>query len=98
MEERKLPHGWVVIAIVVLGLVVYGAYHLAITADTLLKPAVAPVPERMGAKPPPPKPSPQVPVGANSQPTGAQPSANATQPAIAAPSPAPADNTQTAPP
>ena len=98
MEERKLPHGWVVIAIVVLGLVVYGAYHLAITADTLLKPAVAPVPERMAAKPPAPKPSPQVTVASNSQPTVAQPSANAVQPAIAAPSPAPADNTQTAPP
>jgi cytoskeleton protein RodZ len=95
-EQRKLPHGWVVIAVVVLGLIVYGAYHLAITADTLLKPAVAPVPERMAAKPPPPvqtpkpapvaTPAPQVTasVPPNSQ-TTTQPASNAQT------APAPAD-------
>ena len=46
-EERQLPHGWVVIAIVLLAVVAYGAYHLAKSADTLLKGPVAPVPARM---------------------------------------------------
>jgi cytoskeleton protein RodZ len=46
-EDRRLPHGWVVIAVVILGLVVYGAYRLARSADTLLGEPVAPVPARM---------------------------------------------------
>ncbi len=50
--ERQLPHGWVFIAIALLGLVVYGAYHLAMSADTLMHQPVAPVPARM--TPPPP--------------------------------------------
>ncbi|MBI3676147.1 MAG: helix-turn-helix domain-containing protein [Proteobacteria bacterium] len=54
-EERRLPHGWVIIAVVVLLLIVYGAYHLAMSADTLLRP-VEPVPTRMAAKPPVPPP------------------------------------------
>lgn len=43
-EESKLPQGWIVIAIVILGLVAYGAYHLAVSADSLLHPPVASVP------------------------------------------------------
>lgn len=43
-EESKLPQGWIVIAVVVLGLVAYGAYHLAVSADSLLHPPVASVP------------------------------------------------------
>src|SRR5580698_374566 len=43
-EESKLPQGWIVIAVVVLGLVAYGAYHLAVSADSLLRPPVASVP------------------------------------------------------
>jgi cytoskeleton protein RodZ len=46
-DERQLPHGWVVIAIVLLAVVAYGAYHLAKSADTLLKGPVAPVPARI---------------------------------------------------
>ncbi len=57
IEERRLPHGWVVIALVVLAIIAYGAYHLAMTADTLLKPAVTPVPSHMASvRPPAPKP------------------------------------------
>lgn len=48
-DERRLPHGWVVIAIVVLGMVFYGAYRLARSANTLLNEPVAPVPARMAA-------------------------------------------------
>lgn len=61
-DERRLPHGWVVIAVVVLALVIYGAYRLARSADTLLSEPVAPVPARMVAPPPAralPKPAPQ---------------------------------------
>jgi len=106
MDERRLPHGWVVIAIVVLGLVVYGAYHLAITADTLLKPSVAPVPARIAARIPPPlqTPKPAPPSGplSNSQTTAPPASSNAAQPATPVPNdaqaaPAPADDSATAP-
>jgi cytoskeleton protein RodZ len=58
LDERRLPHGWVVIAVVVLAIVAYGAYHLAMSADTLLKPSVAPVPARIAAKPLTPAPKP----------------------------------------
>jgi cytoskeleton protein RodZ len=88
MEERKLPHGWVVIAIVVLGLVVYGAYHLAITADTLLKPAVAPVPARMAAKIPAPVQTPKP-----TPPSTAAATVQATPPATNTPQPAPSTDT-----
>lgn len=53
-DGRRLPHGWVIIAIVVLGLVFYGAYRLARSANTLLNEPVAPVPARMA--PPAQKP------------------------------------------
>jgi cytoskeleton protein RodZ len=43
-DEGKLPQGWIVIAVVVLGLIGYGAYHLAMSADSLLRPPVASVP------------------------------------------------------
>ncbi|MGD0142959.1 MAG: RodZ domain-containing protein [Rhizomicrobium sp.] len=46
-SETRLPHGWVVIAVVLLGLVAYGAWHLAMSADSLLRQPVAPVPDRM---------------------------------------------------
>src|ERR1700722_17677633 len=50
-SESRLPHGWVAIAVVVLGLVFYGAYHLAMSADSLLRQPVAPVPSRMEPSP-----------------------------------------------
>jgi cytoskeleton protein RodZ len=50
-HESRLPHGWVVIAVVVLGLVFYGAYHLAISADSMLRQPVAAVPARMAPAP-----------------------------------------------
>jgi len=53
-DERRLPHGWVIIAIVVLAVVIYGAYRLARSADSLLSEPVAPVPARMA---PPTRPA-----------------------------------------
>ncbi|HEY2071585.1 MAG TPA: RodZ domain-containing protein [Rhizomicrobium sp.] len=57
-EQRRLPQGWVVIAVVVLGIIIYGAYKLAMTADTLLRPTVASVPattvHALAPKPAPP--------------------------------------------
>ncbi len=35
-DEHRLPHGWVVIGVILLGLVIFGAYRLAISADTML--------------------------------------------------------------
>ncbi|MGD0192826.1 MAG: RodZ domain-containing protein [Rhizomicrobium sp.] len=53
-DERRLPHGWVIIAIVVLAVLAYGAYHLAKSADNLLRQPVAAVPARIV----PPHPAP----------------------------------------
>jgi cytoskeleton protein RodZ len=50
-DERRLPHGWIVMALVILAIVVYGGYHLMQSADTLLKQPVAPVPARIAAVP-----------------------------------------------
>ena len=51
-DERGLPHGWIVIAVVVLGLFIFGAYHLATSADSLVNGPVAPVPAQIApAKP-----------------------------------------------
>lgn len=50
IEERKLPHGWLVIAAVVTALIVYGAYHLAMSADSLANQPVAAVPQQFEPK------------------------------------------------
>jgi cytoskeleton protein RodZ len=89
-EAVRLPQGWLVIGVVVLVLVVYGAYHLARMADTTLRQPVAAVPARMA---PPPAPTvvtavvPQKPA-----PTPAAPAAGSTAPATA-----PGTATQTPP-
>ena len=44
-EDRRLPQGWVIIAGVVLVLLVYGAYHLIISANELLSQPVTPPPQ-----------------------------------------------------
>ena len=49
-EERKLPHGWLVIAAVLLVLIVYGAYRLALSADNLANQPVAAVPQQLAPK------------------------------------------------
>ena len=54
-EEPRLPQGWVIIAVVVLGLIVYGAYRLARSADDMLSTPVAPVPAQIA--PPPSQPA-----------------------------------------
>jgi cytoskeleton protein RodZ len=61
-SESRLPHGWVVIAIVLLGIVFYGAYRLAISADSMLRQPVAPVPSRMEPAPAMVNPKPAQPV------------------------------------
>src|SRR5580704_3921025 len=43
-EERRLPHGWAVVAVVLLVVVAYGAYHLAKSADSLLKGSITSIP------------------------------------------------------
>ncbi|HKD23409.1 MAG TPA: RodZ domain-containing protein [Rhizomicrobium sp.] len=67
-ESARLPQGWLVIGVVVFLLIVYGAVHLARSADTLLRQPVAPVPTRMAppaptvtATAPKPAPTPTVP-------------------------------------
>jgi cytoskeleton protein RodZ len=96
LEERRLPHGWVVMAVIVLAAIVYGAYHLAMSADTLLKPAVAPVPSRIAAKPfiPAPKPVAAAPAP---QPAPANPQ-TADQTAAPISAPPAGDSAQAAPP
>lgn len=51
LDSVRLPQGWVVIGLVVLVMIVYGAYHLARSADTLLRQPVNPVPARMAPPP-----------------------------------------------
>jgi cytoskeleton protein RodZ len=66
IEERTLPHGWLVIAAVVTALIVYGAYRLATSADSLANQPVEAVPAQLNPaakvaaaapKPAAPKPS-----------------------------------------
>lgn len=72
-DTVRLPQGWVVIGVVVLGLIVYGAYHLARSADTLLRQPVAPVPSRIA-----PPPAPVVARATPPRPVVATPAAQAT--------------------
>ena len=46
-SESRLPRGWQMMAFVVIGVVAYGAYHLARSADRLSIQPVAPVPARI---------------------------------------------------
>lgn len=45
-DERRLPHGWVLIGVLVLALVAYGVYRLTVTGIVTREP-VAAVPERL---------------------------------------------------
>ena len=45
-EDRQLPHGWIIIAAVVVLLVGYGIYRLAMSADSLVNQPVAAVPQQ----------------------------------------------------
>ncbi len=79
-EERQLPHGWIIIAAVVVLLVGYGVYRLAMSADSLVNQPIAAVPTQLApapakvAKKAPPKP----PVQQAAQPGTAQPGQVAT--------------------
>jgi len=91
-DETRLPHGWAIIAVVVLGLIAYGAYHLARSADSLNQP-VASVPTRIAARPTPPPirhtppVEPQQAASANPAPTTAASPAPANQAALTPPAP-----------
>lgn len=67
-EERQLPHGWIIIAAVVVLLVGYGVYRLAMSADSLVNQPIAAVPTQLAPAPAkvvvkkaPPKPAAQTP-------------------------------------
>jgi cytoskeleton protein RodZ len=51
-ESARLPQGWLVIGVVVFGLIIYGAVHLAHTADNYLRQPVAAVPAHLAPPPP----------------------------------------------
>jgi len=99
-EERRLPHGWVIIAVFVAALIAYGLYHLAVSADSLLNQPVAPVPSRIAPKPartahvPPPKPAAAPPA----QTPGPAPAAPETTPQTAPPAAAAGSAAAVAPP
>jgi cytoskeleton protein RodZ len=50
-EERQLPHGWIIIAAVVVLLVGYGVYRLAVSADSLVNQPIAAVPTQLAPAP-----------------------------------------------
>ena len=50
-EHRKLPQGWKIIAGVVVVLLIYGAYHLVVSADQMLSQPTTPAPPQAAAKP-----------------------------------------------
>jgi cytoskeleton protein RodZ len=50
-EERQLPHGWIIIAAVVVLLVGYGVYRLAMSADSLVNQPIAAVPTQLAPAP-----------------------------------------------
>ncbi len=62
-EERHLPYGWLIVGVIVLMLVIYGAYHLMISADSVTNQPVSPVPIQMvpttAPAAPPAAPAPQ---------------------------------------
>lgn len=49
-EDRQLPHGWMIIAVVIGFLVLFGIYQLAVSADRMLTQPVAPVPASIAPK------------------------------------------------
>ncbi len=51
-DERRLPLGWIVMAVVLVAIVAYAGYHLTMSADTLLRQPVTPVPARIAPRPP----------------------------------------------
>jgi cytoskeleton protein RodZ len=50
-EHRRLPQGWKIIAGVVIVLLIYGAYHLIVSADQMLSQPTTPPPPQATAKP-----------------------------------------------
>lgn len=65
-EESRLPQGWIIMAVVVLAFIIYGAFYLLNSADSLLDKPVDPVPSRIAANVPKPEPAPP-PVNAANQ-------------------------------
>ena len=50
-EDRQLPHGWIIIAAVVVLLVGFGVYRLAVSADSLVNQPIAAVPSQLAPAP-----------------------------------------------
>jgi cytoskeleton protein RodZ len=46
-DERRLPQGWIVIAVFVIGLFIFGAYRLATSSDMVATQPVSPVPTQI---------------------------------------------------
>jgi cytoskeleton protein RodZ len=110
-EHRKLPQGWKIIAGVVIVLLIYGAYHLVVSADQMLSQPTTPPPPQAAAKPvvaakPAAKPHVAAPsttvVGTNTINGQAIPPGGATpvpgQPAVPGAAPAPGTTTATTTP
>jgi cytoskeleton protein RodZ len=81
-EERHLPYGWLFLGVLVLLLLVYGAYHLMLSADSMTSQPVSPVPIQMVPKVETPRPQPQrAPAAAAANPVVAPPANGTPAPA-----------------
>jgi cytoskeleton protein RodZ len=82
-EERHLPYGWLFLGVLVLLLLVYGAYHLMLSADSMTTQPVSPVPVQMVPKVETPRshpqqmPAPAIPAPATNTPVAPPPNAAA---------------------
>ena len=83
-EDRQLPHGWIIIAAVVVLLVGYGVYRLAVSADSLVNQPIAAVPTQLAPAPV---------VAKKASPAPVQQPAQATPPGQVATTTPPADST-----
>ncbi|HTW34565.1 MAG TPA: helix-turn-helix domain-containing protein [Rhizomicrobium sp.] len=108
-ETSRLPQGWLVIGVVVFIIIVYGAIHLARSADKLLSQPVAAVPAHLAPPPQPtvvtaipPKPAatpikaPAAPATSAATQAAATPPGGTTAPATPSAAPAGANQGQTA--
>jgi cytoskeleton protein RodZ len=96
-EERHLPNVWLFLGVLVLLLVVYGAYHLMLSADSMTNQPVTPVPVQMVPKPEALRPAPQTSRAPAQQAPIAQPQKPA-QPQAALALPAPEEGATISPP
>ena len=91
-SERRMPYGWIAIAILLLAFVTYGIYYLVSGSGRSAQPPVAPVPAHLMDENAPPPPASQPPASqAPAQSTTTVPAAvpATTPPAATTPAPAP---------